>query len=100
MDYTPESMCIGHLTDQEWLVVDKAGAEARFHHIISRSLEKLDGFSGSREEDFERFIHLKNSLLEVFTSDVVFLVNRDPDGHTPAIVGMDGNTTGIFFLES
>lgn len=106
VDYTPESMDTEPLTEQEWHVVSRAEAGIRLDHIISRSLEELKEYDElnleeiSEKENSGKFRSLKNSFLDVFTDDVIFLVNTDPDGDMPAIIGMDGNTTGIYFLGS
>lgn len=106
VDYTPESMDTEALTEQEWRVVDRAEAEIRLAHIIARSLEELKDFyrltmyEVSEEGNSEKFGRLKDMFLEAFTSDVIFLANTDPNDERPALVGMDGNTTGIYFLGS
>lgn len=106
VDYTPESMDTEPLTEQEWHVVSRAEAGTRLDHIISRSLEELKEYDEltldeiTEEENSGKFIALKNKFLEVFSDNVMFLVNTDPDDDMPAIIGMDGHTTGICFLGS
>ena len=106
VDYTPESMDTEALTEQEWRVVNRAEAEIRLDHIISRSLEELQEYYElsleeiSGEENSGKFVFLKNKFLDVFSAHVIFLINTDPDEDMPALVGMDDNTIGIFFLGS
>lgn len=97
-DFTPESMCMRSLAEDEWQVVSRKDAEHRLDHIISCSLERLKKYSRSYPEDREKFTSLKNQFLSLFSDDVVFLQNTEaPD--SPALVAMDRNTLGVYFQE-
>ncbi len=104
VDYTPESMDTEPLIEQEWLMVNNPGA--RLDHIITRSLEEIKDFSELtvEEPDYkeaqEKFISLKNTFLEVFGTDATFLTNTDPDDEMPAVIGIDRDTIGIYFLSN
>lgn len=98
-DYTPESMCMRSLAEDEWEVVSTKDAEHRLDYIISCSVERLKTDSRSCEEDREKFTRLRNEFLGLFSSKVVFLQNAD-DKDAPALVAMDGNTMGVYFLEN
>ncbi len=106
VDYTPESMDTEDLIGQEWQMVSRPEAELRLDHIIVRSLEELKDFYQlsleeiSEEENTEKFRSLKSSFLDVFTDNVIFLVNTDPDDDMPAVIGIDRETIGIYFLSN
>lgn len=106
VDYTPESMDTEDLIEQEWHVASRPDTGARLDYIIARSLEEIKDFSEfavdepDYKEAHEKFVSLKNTFLEVFGTDATFLANTDPDDEMPAVIGIDRETIGIYFLSS